>query len=156
MQGLRKTRRGLCPGAPERSRVGGGGGRGDEVSLSVSAGDSYQSWAMKEKRENEAKGPMEAGWPRLDQGMGRGEMSHGEQTIAAVPEPCICTTHFWAEEDPRSCQLDGGYWSRSINTPVQPSVSAARVGGQVLAGEQPGREADPQRCDVGPRTRLLS
>lgn len=74
--------------------------------------------------------------------MACGEMSHGKQTIAAVPEPCICTTHFWAEEGPKSCQPDGGYWSRSINTPVQPSVSAARVGGQVLAGEQPGCEAD--------------
>ena len=54
----------MCPGAPEWSRGGDGGGSGDEVSLAVSAGDSYQSWAMKGKGENEAKGPMEGGWTR--------------------------------------------------------------------------------------------
>lgn len=49
---------------------------------------------------------MEGGWPRLNQGMAAGEISHGEQSISTLPELCICSTHFWAEEDLRSSHPD--------------------------------------------------
>lgn len=69
--------------------------------------------------------------------------------------------HGWWEMSPAfalgSSQPDGGCWSRSINTLGQPSVRTARVGGQALAGENPGdTEADPEKYAVSPRSRFLS